>query len=90
MKNILVLCTGNSCRSQIAHGYLEHFTDKKDNYLLDFNSKISFTNVVSKPTLPDKKCFPIRWVIVTVSSLSAFALACLFFIITNKAIRKVD
>lgn len=27
MKNILVLCTGNSCRSQIAHGYLEHFTD---------------------------------------------------------------
>jgi arsenate reductase len=27
MINILVLCTGNSCRSQIAHGYLEHFTD---------------------------------------------------------------
>jgi arsenate reductase len=26
MKNVLVLCTGNSCRSQIAHGYLEHFT----------------------------------------------------------------
>lgn len=22
-KNILVLCTGNSCRSQIAHGYLQ-------------------------------------------------------------------
>jgi arsenate reductase len=28
MKRILVLCTGNSCRSQIAHGYLEHFTDR--------------------------------------------------------------
>jgi arsenate reductase (thioredoxin) len=27
MKNILVLCTGNSCRSQIAHGYLAHFTN---------------------------------------------------------------
>ena len=25
MKNILVLCTGNSCRSQMAHGYLEFF-----------------------------------------------------------------
>jgi len=24
-KNILVLCTGNSCRSQIAHGYLAKF-----------------------------------------------------------------
>lgn len=27
--NILVLCTGNSCRSQIAHGYLQHFTGEK-------------------------------------------------------------
>ncbi|MBC7934619.1 MAG: arsenate reductase ArsC [Rhizobacter sp.] len=26
MKKVLVLCTGNSCRSQIAHGYLQKFT----------------------------------------------------------------
>lgn len=25
MKKILVLCTGNSCRSQLAQGYLKHF-----------------------------------------------------------------
>jgi arsenate reductase (thioredoxin) len=30
-KNILVLCTGNSCRSQIAHGYLEKMASKKAN-----------------------------------------------------------
>jgi arsenate reductase (thioredoxin) len=29
MKNILVLCTGNSCRSQMAHGYLEKFAAGK-------------------------------------------------------------
>jgi len=29
MKRILVLCTGNSCRSQIAQGYLQHFAGDK-------------------------------------------------------------
>jgi len=29
MKKVLVLCTGNSCRSQIAEGYLRHFAEDK-------------------------------------------------------------
>ena len=29
MKKILVLCTGNSCRSQILEGYLRHFAGNK-------------------------------------------------------------
>jgi arsenate reductase len=28
-KKIMVLCTGNSCRSQIAEGYLRHFAGNK-------------------------------------------------------------
>lgn len=31
MKNILVLCTGNSCRSQLAEGYLRYFGGDKVN-----------------------------------------------------------
>ncbi|MES2628349.1 MAG: arsenate reductase ArsC [Bacteroidota bacterium] len=26
MRNVLILCTGNSCRSQIAEGYIRHFS----------------------------------------------------------------
>jgi arsenate reductase (thioredoxin) len=29
MKKVLVLCTGNSCRSQIAEGYLKYFAGDK-------------------------------------------------------------
>jgi arsenate reductase len=29
MKKVLILCTGNSCRSQIAHGYLAHVAKGK-------------------------------------------------------------
>ncbi|MEH3115832.1 arsenate reductase ArsC [Pedobacter terrae] len=29
MKNILVLCTGNSCRSQLAEGYLKYYAQNR-------------------------------------------------------------
>lgn len=31
IKNVLVLCTGNSCRSQMAHGYLKQYAKEKAN-----------------------------------------------------------
>jgi arsenate reductase (thioredoxin) len=33
MTNILVLCTGNSCRSQIAEGFIKHFSGEDVNVL---------------------------------------------------------
>ncbi len=31
MKNLIILCTGNSCRSQIAEGYFRHFASDQLN-----------------------------------------------------------
>jgi arsenate reductase (thioredoxin) len=44
MKNILILCTGNSCRSQMAEGFLKHFD--------------SSLNVYSAGTYPSSKVSP--------------------------------
>ncbi|MFD1144560.1 arsenate reductase ArsC [Larkinella insperata] len=43
MKRILVLCTGNSARSQMAHGYLQHFADTSDRgpRAEDFNAGVA-------------------------------------------------
>ncbi|MBS1635313.1 MAG: hypothetical protein JST26_05275 [Bacteroidetes bacterium] len=55
-----------------------------DKNLMDYHSKISYTTVVSKPDFPDKKCYPVRWAIVTAATLSALLLAILVIIVLNK------
>lgn len=55
-----------------------------DKNLLDYNSDISFTTMVSKPNLPDRKCYPVRWAIVLSVTLSSLLLASLILIVVNK------
>ncbi len=38
-------------------------------------SNVTYTNVVTYPFIPDKKAYPIRWLIMLVTVLSAFTLA---------------
>jgi capsule polysaccharide export protein KpsE/RkpR len=64
------------------------FKKELDKNKLDFSSKLSFCNVVSSASLPDKKASPVRWIIVTASVLSVFALACIYFIYVS--IRRKD
>jgi capsule polysaccharide export protein KpsE/RkpR len=55
-----------------------------DKYLMDAQGNIDFILYVSKPNLPDKRCYPVRWIIVLVSSLSAFLLGTVIIIIQNR------
>ena len=54
-------------------------------YLLDVSGDMDFYVYVSKPNLQDKKCTPIRWVIVMISSLSAFLMTLVFFLYKNRS-----
>lgn len=55
-----------------------------DRNLLDLNSKTSYMTIVSYPSFPDKKCYPVRWAIVLSITLSSLLLASLFIILSNK------
>lgn len=52
--------------------------------LLDMNGHISYSTIVSKPNLPDKKCSPLRTVIVLVFTLSSLLLASVIILINHK------
>lgn len=48
-----------------------------DRAVLDYNRDYTYVNVLSKPFVADKKSYPIRWLIVSFSTLAAFFMAIL-------------
>lgn len=66
---------------------MESYKDLKLNFdknQLDFNGNLSFTTVISKANLPDKKCAPLRAVIVILTTLSALLLALTILLFNNR------
>lgn len=55
-----------------------NYTDVRLEYeqeLRFYNADMTFSNVISEPFAADKKSYPVRWVIVTLCSISAFILS---------------
>lgn len=42
-----------------------------DNVLKDLTKVLTYTNVVTKPSIADKKSYPVRWLIVTISFIAS-------------------
>jgi capsule polysaccharide export protein KpsE/RkpR len=66
---------------------INSYKDLKANYdknLLDYNGKLSYTTVISKANLPDKKCAPLRMVIVVLFTLSSLLLALTILLFNTK------
>ena len=64
------------------------FVDVKLDYeqqLRIYNAELTFSNIVTEPYPADKKSYPVRWVIVTLSGLGAMLLSILvLFLIENR------
>ena len=68
-------------------GLIEQYIKLQTEYeiaLRDVNKKLTYTNVVSSPIPSDKKVYPIRWLIVFISTLSAMFLAIMIIIYIEK------
>ncbi|MCK9423359.1 MAG: hypothetical protein M0Q38_12245 [Bacteroidales bacterium] len=61
-----------------------------DKALFNYNRNYSYVNVLSKPLPADKKSYPIRWLIVSLSTISTFVLALLIIgLIENRHFFKI-
>ncbi len=47
---------------------------------IEYDKKLTYAHIISKPTLPDKKSYPVRWLIILVSFVSVEFLALLLFL----------
>lgn len=52
-----------------------------DNAVRDVQKKLTYTNLVVKPALPDKKAYPVRWIIVVSSTLASLFFALIIIMI---------
>ncbi len=71
-------------------GTYNYFRNEVNKFKFEYNSKISYTNVVSKPTLPDSKCYPIRSLVIAIFTLSSVLIACIFIVVTNIKRQRID
>lgn len=62
---------------------IDSLTFQHDYYLGQYNKKIIYSQVVENPFPADKKSYPVRWLIVAFSTVSAVFLALLVFLILD-------
>ena len=67
-----------------------YFKNELEKYNFEINSHVSFTNVVSKPTLPSNKCYPLRSFIVMAFALTTFLISCIIIILLNTKKQNIE
>jgi len=67
---------------------IDSLTTQYEFYLSEYEKDITYCHVVEKPIPADKKSYPVRWLIVSLSTLSVLFLALLIFLFLDY--RKTD
>jgi uncharacterized protein involved in exopolysaccharide biosynthesis len=74
-------------------GVLTGYTTTKneyDNVMKELNKNFTYTYVVSPPSISDKKAYPIRWLIVVVSTVSANLLLLIIILLLNNKSKIIE
>jgi capsule polysaccharide export protein KpsE/RkpR len=75
---------------EIYQGTYNYHKGEVTKFSFEYDSNVSYTNVVSKPTLPDSKCYPIRSLVIAIFTLSSVLIACIFIVVTNIKRQRID
>ena len=62
---------------------IDSLTTTRDIYMSEFEKDITYAHVVEYPFPSDKKSYPVRWIIVAFSTISAVFLALLIFLVLD-------
>jgi len=52
-------------------------------YLMEYEKNITYSNIVEHPIVADKKSYPVRWLIVAFSTVSAVFMSLLIFLLLD-------
>lgn len=64
-------------------GVIDSLTVQHEKYLTEYEKEITYCHVVENPVPADKKSYPVRWLIVAFSTVSAVFLALLLFLVLD-------
>ena len=73
--------------SDLSNAYLNLFIDRQNAYekaLTDVRKALTYTNVVVYPEMPDKKVYPIRWLLVLMATAAAVFMAFVLLLIRDQ------
>ncbi len=70
--------------SELGHENYNELFIEYQKILKDVNQEISYVNVVASPEVPDKKSYPVRWLIVVTSTISILLGALVILLLFEK------